>query len=106
MMNLGAAREYREEDFRAGKAWVHPETCLEYEDFGSWLAGEAPLRHLRNEKLKTERAFYEARARAQGINLEETIRCRAQEVLRLYGREGPYSALHPDTPGNSLRGRR
>jgi hypothetical protein len=41
-----------EEDLVAGKAWVHPETRLEYADFHAWFAGEKPVAHWRNNRIR------------------------------------------------------
>jgi hypothetical protein len=40
-----------EEDLIVGKVFVHPDTCLEYEDFHAFLCGKAPLNHYRNHQI-------------------------------------------------------
>lgn len=42
----------REEDLAVGKAWVHPDTKLEYEDFHAYLCGKDPIPHWRNAQIK------------------------------------------------------
>lgn len=84
-------RPAREEDFRQGVRWVHPQTCLEYEDFGAYLCGEEPLDHWRNRQIK--RQDFIARTKGEAYRLRT-----AKEILRTCGREGPYSALKSDAP--------
>lgn len=106
----------REEDLVVGKAWVHPETFLEYEDFHAFFCGKDPLPHWRNARIKAihfARSEYEADLRQgqlSGIPTEpfERLLARRFEYYRsTYDRDGNfltvYRPLHGvATTGNTL----
>lgn len=85
----------REEDLVPGKAWVHPESRLEYEDFHAYFVGKDPLPHWRNARI----AETNARKTFGGSVLLKTLEERRAAVVDHY-------FLCFDRDGNSFTGPR
>lgn len=46
------AKTLTEQALEPGVHWVHPETHLEYEDYHAWFAGNDPIPHWINARIK------------------------------------------------------